>query len=78
MDLTNESVTHKVFGQGIVTCQENNRITIQFAREIGIKCFIYPDAFDGFLKMRDPKVAKSVLKDLRTKKQITQSQQQED
>jgi len=76
VDLTNELVTHSVFGTGKVTGQEHTRITIQFAKEIGIKQFIYPDAFEKFLKMSNPKSAKSVLADLSTKKKQIQLQQQ--
>jgi len=76
VNLTNELVTHSVFGTGKVTGQENTRITIQFAKEIGIKQFIYPDAFEKFLNISNPKLAKSVLADLSTKKQQIQLQQQ--
>jgi hypothetical protein len=61
LDLTNELVRHYVFGQGKVTHQEITRITIQFAREIGVKQFIYPDAFEKFLIMCNPIAAQFVL-----------------
>lgn len=75
MNLINETVTHPLFGKGKVTDQEHTRITIQFAKEIGIKQFIYPDAFEKFLNMCNPTLAKSVLAELSKKKQQNVLQQ---
>lgn len=76
MDLTNELVTHPVFGKGKIIDQESTRITIQFTKEIGVKQFIYPDAFEKYLNMCNPATAQSVLADLSTKKQQIVLQQQ--
>jgi len=76
LDLTNELITHPVFGKGKVISQENTRITIQFAKEIGIKQFIYPDAFEKFLNMCNLAAAQSLLADLSSKKQQIELQQQ--
>ena len=51
MQLTGQTVSHKTFGNGVVTGQEDHSITVSFPQ--GEKRFIYPDAFKSFLTMRD-------------------------
>ncbi|MDD2300538.1 MAG: hypothetical protein PHU69_13005 [Fermentimonas sp.] len=78
MDLTNELVEHPVFGTGKVISQDDRRITIQFSEETGEKRFIYPDAFEKYLKMCNPAAAQKVLEDLRAKTERIQEQQRKE
>lgn len=78
MDLINETVEHPVFGTGKVIHHDAKRITIQFAKEIGIKLFVYPDAFDKYLKMCNPAAAQEVRTDLISKKQLIAEQQRKE
>lgn len=75
MDLTNELVDHPVFGSGRVIRQEDRRITIEFSKEIGEKCFIYPDAFTKYLNMCNPAAAQNVQADLTAKTKQIKAQQ---
>lgn len=64
MNIVNELIQHITFGEGSVISYENGRLSIRFSEQYGIKQFIYPDAFEKFLKMCDPDLELSVLKDL--------------
>lgn len=58
MDLTNQKITHKVFGEGSVVSQNDSLITVKFDQEK--KVFVYPDAFGNFISLKDPAVAESM------------------
>ncbi|MDD3269043.1 MAG: hypothetical protein PHX14_06955 [Syntrophomonadaceae bacterium] len=73
MDLKSELVAHPVFGTGRVISHDGKRISIQFSEETGEKCFVYPDAFEKYLKMDNPVAAQKVLTDLTAK--IEQSEE---
>jgi hypothetical protein len=60
MNLINEEITHKVFGVGSIVEQNESIITIDF--NDFIKKFIYPDAFEKFIKLNDRNTAKSLQK----------------
>ncbi|WP_342410287.1 hypothetical protein NYE49_12950 [Bacillus sp. FSL L8-0358] len=49
MNLANERVKHRQFGEGQVVENTEDRITVQFGKQIGLKSFIFPDAFENFL-----------------------------
>lgn len=49
MNLANERVKHRQFGEGQVVENTEDRITVQFGKQIGLKSFIFPDAFEKFL-----------------------------
>lgn len=51
MDLLGQIVVHRSFGEGKVTKQENNYVTIQFTK--GEKTFLYPSSFQNFLSVND-------------------------
>lgn len=68
MVLWNEKVSHRVFGQGVVVDQNDEKLTIQFSDRYGIKQFIYPDAFQRYLKLLNDDLESSVLKELDDKK----------
>jgi hypothetical protein len=67
MILVNEKVEHISYGFGIVTEEAGNKISVQFQEDIGCKTFIYPDAFEKFLKAVKPEVESNVLEALQAK-----------
>jgi hypothetical protein len=60
MNLLNEEITHKVFGEGDIVDQDESFITIEFNDDI--KKFVYPDAFGSFIKLKNQDTAKSLKK----------------
>src|SRR5690606_38470588 len=60
VNLINEEITHKVFGIGNIVDHDESIITIDF--NDFIKKFIYPDAFEKFIKLNDRNTAKSLQK----------------
>lgn len=60
MNLINEEITHKVFGEGNIVDHDGSIITINFNEDI--KKFVYPDAFGNFITLNDPNTAKSLKK----------------
>ena len=57
MNLVNEEITHKVFGEGNIVEHEESIITVDFNKDI--KKFVYPDAFDEFLTLNNPETAQT-------------------
>ena len=55
MNLINEEVTHKVFGEGSIVDHEESIVTIEFKKDT--KKFVYPDAFGKFIKLNDRNIA---------------------
>ncbi len=60
MNLLNEEITHKVFGEGDIVDQDESFITVDFDEEI--KRFVYPDAFGKFITLKDRDTAESLNK----------------
>lgn len=60
MNLVNEEITHKVFGEGNIVDQDESFITIDFNEDT--KKFVYPDAFGKFITLKDRDTAKSLQK----------------
>lgn len=52
MEILNQEVVHRRFGAGKILSEKDNTITVYFA-EYGARSFIYPDAFDIYLKAKD-------------------------
>lgn len=70
MNLINESVQHAKFGAGAIVNIEQSRVVVKFAdEEQGEKSFIFPDAFETYLKLDNAKIQKDVLKQLSMKKE---------
>jgi hypothetical protein len=67
MNIVNEQITHILYGNGKIINQEGNILSVQFADEHGIKSFIYPDAFEKFLKLSNSDIEILVQKDLNDK-----------
>lgn len=75
MTLVNEKVKHISFGDGVITEEKDCKIWVQFQEEIGSKIFIYPDAFEKFLRAEDPEVEDSVLEELHSKQEKIELEQ---
>jgi len=79
MNLINKEVTHKRFGKGNVVKHNDSIIEIHFATEN--KKFVFPDAFEKFLKLHDKNTANSLEKVLQKKiierKKIEQEKEEE-
>ena len=67
MNLINEEITHKVFGEGNIVDHEESIITVDFNEDI--KKFVYPDAFGKFITLNDRNTAKS-LKEIFLKREM--------
>ena len=75
MNLMNCSVKHISWGIGMVTEQKDNYIKIIFG--VGEKQFVYPDAFEKFLKCEDTNMQSQIEEELALKKQQEIQKQQE-
>ena len=75
MNLMNCSVKHISWGIGTVTEQKDNYIKIIFG--VGEKQFVYPDAFEKFLKCEDTNMQSQIEEELAMKKQQEIQKQQE-
>ena len=60
MELIGLKVKHAVFGIGVITDTEGNYITVEFAAKI--TKFVYPDAFEKYIKAEDS-VAQQAIAD---------------
>jgi len=58
VNLINEEITHKVFGEGNIVDHDDSIITVDFNEDI--KKFVYPDAFGNFITLNDRDTAKSL------------------
>ena len=59
MELVGLRVRHKLSGTGVITEQEGNKITVEFATK-NIKC-VYPDAFERLLVAEDAAIQAEIL-----------------
>lgn len=59
--LVNESVEHNKFGKGIIIREENYRVDIIFNNNSVKKSFLFPDAFEKFLKLENEDLQKECL-----------------
>lgn len=66
MDLLGREVIHKSFGNGSVIEQSDEYITIKFL--IGIKKFLYPDAFENFLSITNLQIQEKINAEIEEKK----------
>lgn len=75
MNLMNRRIKHSSWGNGTVIEQKDNYIKIEFL--IGEKQFIYPDAFEKFLKCEDAAIQGQIEHEIMHKKQQEILRQQE-
>ncbi len=69
MNLINEKVVHKSFGVGTIKALEQSIMIVDFYQEDGEKSFIFPDAFEKFLKLDNLAIEKDVFEQIRLKKE---------
>lgn len=55
MDLRGQQVLHQEYGEGSITEHTGNLLTIAFKQ--GEKRFVFPEAFNNFLEIKDNKIA---------------------
>jgi hypothetical protein len=67
MTIVNERVEHIMFGFGVITQVESNKVWVQFQDDIERKAFLYPEAFEKFLKAVNVTVQNSLVEELRKK-----------
>ena len=59
MELVGLKVKHTVFGVGTITEKDSNYITVEFAAKT--TKFVYPDAFEKYIKAEDPAVQQTIV-----------------
>lgn len=69
MDLINQNVKHIKYGPGSITAEKDHAIWVQFQGEAGTKEFLFPEAFEKYLKACNPEVEQYTLEALQTKKE---------
>jgi hypothetical protein len=74
--LLNQTCCHKAFGNGIVKDITTELISIDFPNE-GEKKFVYPDAFQDYLKMEDIELAALVDHELDLKREVADAKKAE-
>ena len=62
MELIGLKVKHTVFGAGVITEMEGNYITVEFAAKT--TKFVYPDAFEKFIKADEPSVQQAITEEI--------------
>ena len=68
MDIINKKIEHFLYGDGTVICRKEDILYIQFSEPYGVKQFIYPDAFEKYLKLCDLDLEKFVMEEINNKK----------
>lgn len=74
MDLLNIKVKHAVFGVGTVTEADDKYVTVQFAEKNSK--FIYPDAFEKFIKAEDSAIQESMINDIAVARRLEEEKRQ--
>ncbi|MDR0936421.1 MAG: hypothetical protein LBM98_07080 [Oscillospiraceae bacterium] len=64
MNIINEKVSHKKYGEGRVSEQSESAVTVDFGGEYGAKQFIYPFAFETFLELDDSKARENITDEI--------------
>lgn len=67
MNLLDEIVIHRAFGEGKITEFENSYVTVLF--EDGEKRFVYPDAFRSFLVLRESDLSEQIEASIKEKEE---------
>lgn len=74
MELIGLNVKHAVFGVGTITKQDDNCITVEFAART--TKFVYPDAFEKFIKAEDPAVQQAIADEINDAKAAAKQKRQ--
>ena len=62
MELIGLKVKHTVFGVGTITEKDGNYITVEFAAKT--TKFVYPDAFEKFIKAEDSVLQQAIVDEI--------------
>lgn len=77
MCLDGAKVSHARFGEGTIMAQEKDYVRVRFSAPYGDKWFIYPDAFAGFLTLREQGLEEPIRQALADKRQEEARRQKE-
>lgn len=69
MNWVNEQIYHTGYGHGIVVSHIDGRISVLFSEAIGEKSFLYPEAFERYLKTANPSFQEQAAADLQLKRE---------
>lgn len=69
MDLGNQIVIHKEFGEGTIIEHSDNRVIIKFGTE-NHKTFIYPDSFEKHLVAKDSTIQSYIIQEIQKNKEL--------
>ena len=76
MELIGLKVKHTVFGSGVITEMKGNYITVEFASKT--TKFIYPDAFEKFIKAEDSVAQQAIADKINDAKVAAEQKRQAD
>ncbi len=74
MELIGLKVKHAVFGAGVITEMEGNYITVEFASKT--TKFVYPDAFEKFIKAEDSVLQQAIMDEINNAKAADEQKRQ--
>ena len=74
MELIGLKVKHTVFGVGTITEKDGNYITVEFAAKT--TKFVYPDAFEKFIKAEDSAVQQAIVDEINDAKSAAEQKHQ--
>ena len=69
-------VKHIIFGIGTITSFDGKCILAEFA--VGEKKFVYPDAFEKFIKAEDPDLQSKIINEIQEAKLVEEKKKQEE
>ncbi|MNI32363.1 hypothetical protein D3C73_862730 [compost metagenome] len=67
LSLIDQQVEHVTYGTGTVLTHSGDRITARFAGQTREKSFVYPEAFEHYLRSLDPDIQEQIMTDLQVK-----------
>jgi hypothetical protein len=65
VNILHENVKHAVFGGGEIIAQSDSMVTVRFQDSNNEKKFLYPQAFDQYLKLTNPVLLPELESELR-------------
>ena len=77
MNLIGEVVKHKAFGKGVITEFSNSNVTILFENGSLEKKFVYPIAFESFLKLENEELQNKVKEEQASITEVLEKERQE-
>jgi hypothetical protein len=74
ISLVNEKIEHIKFGKGTIVSEDKVSITIDFGQGLGIKSFLFPEAFEKFLKLENNTLQEECLDFVMKKKEALEQE----